>query len=185
MVRRRSLKLATHHHLDQPDLVLVACSYPLILVLCKAICKCLPALLAHLGISGAAAVAVAFVHMSLLCSFIEHSGVLWPVLSGAHLARGCVAGEYFGQDVVIYAVLLLISSLIYYQLVSRRTQLQKLSLEPQLTSAQLQALQSQVQPHFLSNAHNAVLSLIDLGRNPETAEALSHLNAILRSSLLR
>ena len=123
--------------------------------------------------------------MSLLGSFVEHSGVLWPVWSQAHLARGCITGESFGQDLLIYSVLLLISSVIYHQLVSRRTQIQKLALERQLTSAQLQALQSQVQPHFLFNAHNAVLSLIDLGRNAEAAEALSHLNAILRSSLLR
>ena len=133
----------------------------------------------------AAAVAIGFVHMSLLGSFVEHSGALWPVWSQAHLAHGCITGESFGQDVLIYGVLLLISSVIYHQLVSRRTQIQKLALERQLTSAQLQALQSQVQPHFLFNAHNAVLSLIDLGRNAEAAEALSHLNAILRSSLLR
>lgn len=139
------------------------------------------ALAAH----SAGAVAIAFVHMSLLGSFVEHSGALWPVWSKAHLARGCITGESFGQDALIYGVLLLISSVIYHQLVSRRTQVQKLALERQLTSAQLQALQSQLQPHFLFNAQNAVLSLIDLGRNADAAEALSHLNAILRSSLLR
>ncbi len=134
---------------------------------------------------GAVAVALAFIHMSLLGSFIDHSAAIWPVWSQAHLARGCITGESFGQDLLIYGVLLLISSSIYHQLVARRTQLQKLALESQLTHAQLQALQNQVQPHFLFNAHNCVLSLIDLGRNAEAAEALSHLNAILRSSLLQ
>ena len=132
---------------------------------------------------GAAAVAIAFVHMSLLGSFVDHSAAIWPVWSQAHLARGCITGESFGQDFLIYGVLLLISSAIYHQLVTRRIQLEQLALQNQLTNAQLQALQNQVQPHFLFNAHNSVLSLIDLGRNAEAAEALSHLNAILRSSL--
>lgn len=140
-----------------------------------------PAVAGH----GVAALVVAFLHMSLLGSFIEHSRLLWPVWSQAHLARGCITGESFGQDLLIYALLLLVSSSIYHQLSLRRAQLQKLALERQLTSAQLQALQSQVQPHFLFNAHNTVLSLIDLNRNAEAAEALSHLNAILRSSLHR
>ena len=121
---------------------------------------------------GAAAVALAFAHMSLLGSFVEHSGSLWPVWSEAHLARGCITGESFSQDLVIYSVLLLVSSSIFHQLVSRRTQLQQLELKNQLTRAQLQALQNQVQPHFLFNAHNTVLALIDLGRNAEAAEAL-------------
>ena len=132
---------------------------------------------------GLAAVVLATLHLSLLGIFVAQSSVLWPVWSQAHLARGCITGESFSQDLLIYGVLLLLSSSLYQHLLSRRAHMEKLALERELTNAQLQALQRQVQPHFLFNAHNTVLSLIDLGRNAEAAEALSHLNAILRSAL--
>ncbi len=130
-----------------------------------------------------AAASLAYLHLSLLGTFVAESSALWPVWSQAHLARGCITGESFSQDLLIYGVLLLLSSSVYQHLLSRRAHMEKLALERELTNAHLQALQRQVQPHFLFNAHNTVLSLIDLGRNAEAAEALSHLNAILRSAL--
>jgi hypothetical protein len=130
-----------------------------------------------------AAPGLAYLHLSILGTFVAESSAIWPVWSEAHLARGCITGESFSQDLLIYSVLLVLSSSVYQHLRSRRAQLEKLALERELSDAQLQALQSQVQPHFLFNAHNTVLSLIDLGRNVEAAEALYHLNAILRSAL--
>ncbi|MEW5686405.1 MAG: histidine kinase [Pseudomonadota bacterium] len=49
--------------------------------------------------------------------------------------------------------------------------------------AQLLALRYQINPHFLFNAHNAVLSLIAQGEADRAAETLRHLSAFLRHTL--
>lgn len=46
-------------------------------------------------------------------------------------------------------------------------------------------MQAQLEPHFLFNSLNAVASLVDLNRNHEAANVLSHLNTILRTALSR
>jgi LytS/YehU family sensor histidine kinase len=60
-----------------------------------------------------------------------------------------------------------------------------LELERQLSTAQLRALQMQLEPHFLFNTLNAITTLVELGRQAEAAEMLCHLNAILKSTLKR
>jgi two-component system LytT family sensor kinase len=49
--------------------------------------------------------------------------------------------------------------------------------------AQLLALRYQINPHFLFNAHNAVLSLISQGEAKKAGETLRHLSAFLRTTL--
>ncbi len=63
--------------------------------------------------------------------------------------------------------------------------LQKLEVERQLTQAQLQALQTQMEPHFLFNTMNAITSLVAQKRNEEATKVLGHLNTILRTTLQR
>jgi sensor histidine kinase YesM len=60
-----------------------------------------------------------------------------------------------------------------------------LEVERQLTQAQLQALQMQLEPHFLFNTLNALASLVAQGRNPEASKTLAHLDTILRTTLRR
>jgi LytS/YehU family sensor histidine kinase len=43
----------------------------------------------------------------------------------------------------------------------------------------------QLEPHFLFNTLNAITTLVELERSKEAAEMLSHLNAILKSTLKR
>ena len=43
----------------------------------------------------------------------------------------------------------------------------------------------QLEPHFLFNTLNAITTLVELGRQKEAAGMLSHLNAILKSTLKR
>lgn len=43
----------------------------------------------------------------------------------------------------------------------------------------------QLEPHFLFNTLNAITTLIELGRSKEASEMLTHLNAILKSTLKR
>ena len=61
----------------------------------------------------------------------------------------------------------------------RQTRLRELALEREALVAQVQALQSRIQPHFLFNSLNAVASLI--GENPKRAErAVEKLSALFR-----
>jgi histidine kinase/histidine kinase/DNA gyrase B/HSP90-like ATPase len=77
------------------------------------------------------------------------------------------------------------AGLLTLQAQARKTAMQKLELERQLTQAQLKALQMQMEPHFLFNTLNALASLIAQGRNREAGSTLAHLNTILRTTLDR
>jgi LytS/YehU family sensor histidine kinase len=61
--------------------------------------------------------------------------------------------------------------------------LKSVELQRQLAAAHLQALQSQMEPHFLFNTLNTIASLVDLGRSHEASKMLSHLDVILRRTL--
>ncbi len=60
----------------------------------------------------------------------------------------------------------------------RITQLQALAHR-----AQLEALQYQINPHFLFNAHNSILALVATGQNGPAERMLRNLSTFLRSSL--
>ena len=67
---------------------------------------------------------------------------------------------------------------------SRNRELKATQLERLLAEAQLQALQTQLQPHFLFNALNTISAFVE--RNPEGARRmLEHLGDLLRFSLDR
>jgi len=91
----------------------------------------------------------------------------------------------FGFELLLYGFVLGFSGLLYGQTQSHREAVRSLELEKQLSQAQLKALQMQMEPHFLFNTLNAVTSLVELGRNREASETLSHLNTILRKTLQR
>lgn len=56
-------------------------------------------------------------------------------------------------------------------------------LESHLATARLKALSSQLQPHFLFNAHNAVLSLVQQRDNDKAAQMIIGLSELLRAAL--
>ena len=78
-----------------------------------------------------------------------------------------------------------ISGLLHQQSQRQHDAIQKLELEHQLSQAQLEALQMQMEPHFLFNTLNALTSLVAQGRNLEASKTLAHLNTILRTTLQR
>ena len=59
------------------------------------------------------------------------------------------------------------------------------NLETRLADARFRALQNQVQPHFLFNAHHAILGLILQGDTQRAAAMLNHLSDLLRMTLDR
>jgi sensor histidine kinase YesM len=88
-----------------------------------------------------------------------------------------------GTELLLYGFLFGITGVIQSQMRAQREAIQSLSLQKQLSAAHLQALQMQLEPHFLFNTLNAITTLVELGRQKAAAEMLSHLNSILKSTL--
>ena len=90
-----------------------------------------------------------------------------------------------GIEVLIYGFVFGMTGVIQFQLRAQFDAMKSLSLQRQLSSAHLRALQMQLEPHFLFNTLNAITTLVELGRQQEAAEMLRHLNSILKSTLTR
>lgn len=90
-----------------------------------------------------------------------------------------------GLGLLIYGFIFGIAGVVQFQTRAQRDAMKALDLERQLSAAHLRALQMQLEPHFLFNTLNAITALVELGRQKEAAEMLSHLNAILKSTLKR
>lgn len=89
----------------------------------------------------------------------------------------------FGIEFLIYGFISGITG--FFSTSCRRESMRALELERQLSTAHLRALQAQLEPHFLFNTLNAITTLVELGRQQQAVEILSHLNAILKSTLKR
>jgi signal transduction histidine kinase len=88
-----------------------------------------------------------------------------------------------GTEFLLYGFLFGTTGVIQSQIRAQREAMQSLSLQRQLSAAHLQALQMQLEPHFLFNTLNAITTLVELGRQNAAAEMLRHLNSILKSTL--
>jgi sensor histidine kinase YesM len=91
----------------------------------------------------------------------------------------------FGIEILLYGFVFGISGITQFQMRAQNDAIKSLELQKQLSAAHLQALQMQLEPHFLFNALNAITTLVELGRQKEATAMLSHLNAILKSTLQR
>ncbi|ADV82402.1 sensor histidine kinase [Terriglobus saanensis] len=132
-----------------------------------------------------AAVALGLLH--LLVIGIVHSLIPgWPVHGNVqHLWLLYFDLNRFGIELLVYGFALGVTGLLFSQSQRQRDAIQTLTLERQLSRAQLKALQMQMEPHFLFNTLNALASLVAQGRNPEATKTLSHLDTILRTTLQR
>ncbi len=91
----------------------------------------------------------------------------------------------FGIELLLYGFVFGITGVAQFQIRAQQDAMKSLELQKQLSAAHLQALQMQLEPHFLFNALNAITTLVELGRQKEAASMLAHLNAILKSTLQR
>lgn len=91
----------------------------------------------------------------------------------------------FGMEILLYGFVYGITGVVAFQIRAQKDALRAVELQRQLSTAQLRALQMQLEPHFLFNTLNAITTLVELGRSKEAGEMLSHLNAILKSTLKR
>ena len=128
---------------------------------------------------------LAGMHMALLNQTVIALGQHWPSWGRFFAPFGRYCGERFSLDLTIYSFIYIFSSLIRARVDARSASMQRIELERQLSQAQLHALQMQLEPHFLFNTLNSISSLVDLQRNGEASEALTHLNTILRTALER
>lgn len=126
---------------------------------------------------------IATAHLLLLGSlslFVPEWKVNAPTLvvltSLLHLNR-------FGLEILVYGFIFGLIGIIQFQARARRDAVRSLELQRQLAAAHLKALQMQMEPHFLFNTLNAITTLVELDRQPQAAEMLRHLNAILKRTL--
>lgn len=124
------------------------------------------------------------VHLTLLQT-VWRGGLHWQAWRIAYPNVDYFTLSSFGEDLVIYGFLVGFSGFLHTHSHRQIDALVKLGLEKQLSEAQLQTLQTQMEPHFLFNTLNAITSLVAQGKNPEAMKTLTHLNAILRMTLQR
>lgn len=123
--------------------------------------------------------AVGYVHLQLLWRLCFP-----PTGKTAEIARRYLLNpNRFGIEILIYGLVFAITGIIQYQVRAQRDSIRALELERQLSAAHLQALQMQIEPHFLFNTLNAITTLVEFGRQQQAAAMLSHLNAILKATL--
>jgi sensor histidine kinase YesM len=131
-----------------------------------------------------AGASLGYIHLFLLWA-IGFTPAGWGSQSPETMWRYLMNINRFGIEILIYGFVFAITGIIQFQFRAQREAIRALELERQLSAAHLQALQMQLEPHFLFNTLNAITTLVELGRQQQAAEMLSHLNAILKSTLQR
>lgn len=87
------------------------------------------------------------------------------------------------SSVVLYAGILVVSYLVESKARLAYQQTETARLNEQLSKAQLDALRSQIEPHFLFNALNAVSSLVRAGDDEAAVTTIAGLSDFLRHTL--
>jgi signal transduction histidine kinase len=125
------------------------------------------------------------VHLMLLSSlslFVPEWETHPPTI---RVLTGMLNLNRFGFEILLYGFTFGLIGIIQAQIRAQRDALKTVELQQQLSAAQLKALQMQLEPHFLFNTLNAITTLVELGRQPQAAEMLGHLNVILKRTLER
>jgi sensor histidine kinase YesM len=136
-------------------------------------------LLQHLGLGSLVALAHIVIEVALLFVIWRLAGEPFPTLQrfvglltySFHvnlLIYAAIVGAYYAFD--------------YYQKF-REGELAASKLQSQLSQAQLQALKSQIHPHFLFNTHHAILALMMKRENDSAMQMLTRLSDLLRLTL--
>lgn len=87
-----------------------------------------------------------------------------------------------GLNLFLYAIIVLADHAVAFQRLARNRQMEASRLEARLAGAELAALRTQLQPHFLFNTLNTISEMVH--RDPERADLMvTRLGALLRASL--
>jgi signal transduction histidine kinase len=121
----------------------------------------------------------------LLMENLDYLETAFASQSDLHVFWAHLAANHLGLGLLIYGFIFGMAGIVQFQTRAQRDAMKSLDLERQLSAAHLRALQMQLEPHFLFNTLNAITTLVELGRQKQAAEMLSHLNAMLKSTLKR
>ena len=123
-------------------------------------------------------------------ALIHFLGLFPTLMRGFTMAVTFLLVIAFHQNIMTYWTVLGVAyALRYYRRYQERKQqalrleLQASELKTQLVQAQLSALNTQLQPHFLFNTLNAVMVLVRQGKASEAEEMLARLSDLLRCVL--
>jgi signal transduction histidine kinase len=113
--------------------------------------------------------------------------VSFPVAQSVRTYQPVLLALGFHSGVLCYWLIIGLQSLWQFHQASRRHEREALelmaraaALETQVVQARLGALKMQLQPHFLFNTLNAVVSLVRARRGREAEDTLAHLSDLLR-----
>ncbi len=128
---------------------------------------------------------------------IEYS-ILTPLAEAYYQRRVLIAeliipflNKYFGYIIIYFLMVGIVNLFVYMQsLYSTKqslmeTELQNKNLKYELALAQIQSLKMQIQPHFLFNIHQSLLSLIIQQENTKAAQVLTKLSELLRYTVAK
>lgn len=133
----------------------------------------------------AAALLLGVVHLLLMGSVGFSEGGWQAHASASSVWMSAFGINRFGMELLMYGFVFGLTGVIQFRIRAQREAMRSLELQKQLSAAHLRALQAQLEPHFLFNTLNAITALVELGRQNAAAEMLSHLNALLKSTLTR
>lgn len=94
-----------------------------------------------------------------------------------------VVARWLPLALLIYALIVAIVTAVDHARSAREGAIAAARLETELVRAKAQALQSQIQPHFLFNTLNSIATLVREGRRDEAVDAMAALGGLLRSSI--
>lgn len=98
---------------------------------------------------------------------------------------GVLVTVYLAIDLLVYWAIAGSWSAVHHDEMARRRELAEAELRSQLSQARLDALQTQLNPHFLFNTLNATIALARLGRQREVVSTLENLGELLQLTLDR
>jgi sensor histidine kinase YesM len=129
--------------------------------------------------------ALGLIHLFLLWS-LGFSAAGWaPGQTSYTMWKILLNWNRLGIEILLYGFVFGMIGIVQFRIRAQQAALKALELEKQLSAAHLRALQMQLEPHFLFNTLNAITTLVEFGRQKQAAQMLSHLNAILKSTLKR
>jgi LytS/YehU family sensor histidine kinase len=141
---------------------------------------------ASVGLQIAIGSAIVALHLGLLQLGADFIVRVEPTaISAAYAELNLFCLPRFGMELLVFGLIWLACAAVKVQLAAQRDSMRSLELQKQLSGAHLQALQMQLEPHFIFNTLNALTTLVELSRKDEAIEVLEHLNTILKSVLKR